>query len=178
MKKNKILIIFLLLLAIIGCLAAGYSIANRVGNSSKTPNITDYENSVGSEINLAPPSPEEKTANDAKKEEIIGAASDEVNYSLKIVYPIISNWVQNGSNVEISGFVPGIIEEDGKCILELKNNETELTVEKPARGDAQSTICGVITSDKPLKAGTWKASLTYESPNHKGKSDIINIEVK
>lgn len=137
-------------------------------------------------INYGPPSEEEKKETQSFKEDL-GNQSDTPAITpnpasnKKSVTPVISSWGQNRQtkNVEIGGYVPGILENGGTCKLTLKNSGQEITESKVANPDAQSTSCGLITIVRSrLSAGTWTATLSYISSTSEGTSQptLLGVE--
>ncbi|MFZ4843543.1 MULTISPECIES: hypothetical protein [Mycetocola] len=70
----------------------------------------------------------------------------------------------DGKNVSVSGYVTGIIEDNGSCTYELTNDEGVVqSVERTGVADRASTSCGVgqVPIEK-LPSGSWKARLVYK----------------
>ncbi len=85
----------------------------------------------------------------------------------------------DGSAVEASGSVPGLIEDGGRCVLVLSlPGRADVTAEGEAFADAQSTSCGLLTVPLDrLSAGTWTARLDYRSDASSGSSDGVGVVV-
>lgn len=140
---------------------------------------TESNQQGGQTINLNPPSDAEKEAAKKTKDEAINGTPAKSSNTATIS-PLISTWGQNDSkNLEVSGFIPGIVENDGKCTLVLEKDGEKVAVEKSARSDAQSTICGLFeVGSGQLNSGVWKATLSYTSSKYHGTSDTVDMEVK
>ncbi|MDB5162034.1 MAG: hypothetical protein JWM52_542 [Candidatus Saccharibacteria bacterium] len=84
-----------------------------------------------------------------------------------------------GSNLEVRAFTPSVIEGDGTCTAVLtKNNET-VKKSSPAFIDASSSQCRPIYIDvgEFHSKGTWKLTVEYSSPTHKGVSESSEVTV-
>lgn len=134
-------------------------------------------------INYGPPTPEElKETNSFKDEQAKDTEDDTVNSSTSpqptTVTPIMTSWGQNKQTkaVEVAGFISGVYESGGTCTLKLVLGETVLTESRTAIQDAQTTNCGLIsiTRDR-LQPGTWKVTLTYDSPTAQGVSSANEV---
>jgi hypothetical protein len=84
-----------------------------------------------------------------------------------------------GGALEVSGFVPGLVEDGGRCVLVLSRaGEDDVSVEQEALGDAQSTSCGLLSVPVDrLSPGTWTARLDYRSDDSSGSSDDVEVVV-
>lgn len=98
----------------------------------------------------------------------------------KLVTPVISYAGQYDTLIEASAFVPGIIENDGNCTLTLKNGENTVTKTSKGTADASTTRCQTFSFPRSelSQAGTWTATVKYESDKSKGTSAGTTFEVQ
>lgn len=88
-------------------------------------------------------------------------------------------WDDDAQVVEVGGFVSGVVESGGSCLLTLSHDGRTVTVEAEGRPDATTTSCGALTVDGDrLEPGTWTAVLTYSSATSSGAADEREIEVQ
>jgi len=137
-------------------------------------------------INYEPPTEEEQEQADQNKDEVVRRIKDEQQAShgsvQKAVQPVISYWgqAQEGADLEVGGFVPGIIEESGECTLTLtRQGRQKVTSSIKSKKDATSTSCSpFVVQASQLSKGTWAAVLSYDSETAAGLSSAVDIEVK
>jgi hypothetical protein len=87
-------------------------------------------------------------------------------------------WDAAAREVQLAGFVGGVVEDGGVCTLTLTKGDATATGRKQALADASTTACGEVTvPGDQLSAGTWTAVLTYASPGHTGTSEAVDVEV-
>jgi len=81
--------------------------------------------------------------------------------------------------VEVSGFVPGLAEDGGRCVLVLSRaGRDDVTVEGEAFADAQSTSCALLSVPVDrLTSGSWTARLDYRSDSSSGSSADVTVDV-
>jgi hypothetical protein len=84
----------------------------------------------------------------------------------------------NGA-VEASGYVPGLVEDGGRCVLVLsRTGRADVSVEGEAFADAQSTSCALLSVPVGrLSSGTWTARLDYRSAGSSGSSPDVDVVV-
>ncbi|TFV53596.1 hypothetical protein [Blastococcus sp. TF02A-35] len=84
-----------------------------------------------------------------------------------------------GDAVEVSGFVPGLVEDGGRCVLVLgRTGHTDVTVEDEAFAEAQSTACALLSVPVDrLAPGVWTARLDYRSDVSSGSSEDVEVVV-
>lgn len=84
-----------------------------------------------------------------------------------------------GGAVEVSGFVPGVVEDGGRCVLVLSRAGTDdVSVESEAFADAQSTSCALVSVPvERLAPGEWTARLDYRSDASAGSSSPQTVDV-
>jgi hypothetical protein len=87
-------------------------------------------------------------------------------------------WNPTSQEVQVGGYVGGVVEEGGVCTLTLTNGGTTVTGRTDALPDASTTACGAVTvPGDEVSAGTWQAVLSYSSAGHSGTSDAVDVEV-
>ena len=80
--------------------------------------------------------------------------------------------------VQLAGFVGGVVEDGGVCTLILTKGGTTVRGDKDAVADASTTSCGELdVAGSKLSPGTWQAVLTYASAGHTGTSETVDVEV-
>jgi hypothetical protein len=135
-------------------------------------------------INYSPPTEEEKKETEEFKH---SQGSNKPNNNpeepakTENVAPFITAWGQNleTQDVEVSGYVPGIVESGGICTLSLSKGEQTVTESKAAIADAKNVSCGIIAIEKSrLSTGVWSAVLSYSSDAVTGKSKPVEVTVK
>jgi hypothetical protein len=89
-----------------------------------------------------------------------------------------AGWEESTDAVEVSGFVPGVVEAGGTCRLTLTRGQQAAVAETPAEPDASTTVCGTVSVPAAeLSEGTWKGVLSYESVTSTGASVPADVEV-
>jgi hypothetical protein len=87
-------------------------------------------------------------------------------------------WNADAQQVQVGGYVGGVVEEGGVCTLTLTKGGTTVTGRTEALPDASTTACGEITvPGDEVSAGTWRAVLSYSSDGHSGTSEPVDVEV-
>ncbi|MGR7023808.1 hypothetical protein [Geodermatophilus sp. URMC 62] len=85
----------------------------------------------------------------------------------------------DGGSVEVAGFVPGVVEDGGRCKLVLaRSRKDDVSVDGEAFADAQSTSCALLSVPVGrLAPGDWTARLEYRSGRSSGTSSPMTIAV-
>jgi len=87
-------------------------------------------------------------------------------------------WNTASGQVQVGGFVGGVVEDGGTCTLTLTKGGTKVTGTSEAVADATTTSCGeVAVPGDEVPAGTWTAVLAYSSDGHSGTSEPVDVEV-
>jgi plastocyanin len=82
------------------------------------------------------------------------------------------------NQVEVGGFVAGIVEDGGSCTVTLTGGGQTVTGTSEALADATTTDCGAVAvPGDELGDGTWQAVLSYSSADHSGSSAPVDVEV-
>jgi hypothetical protein len=89
-----------------------------------------------------------------------------------------AGWNASRGEVQVDGFVTGVVEDDGTCTLSLTKDGRTVTGSGSAVPNASMTACGglAVPGDQ-VSAGTWQAVLSYRSNGHSGTSDSWDVEV-
>lgn len=70
----------------------------------------------------------------------------------------------DGANVSVSGYVSGVIENDGSCVYTFSNGVTDVQVESVGLADRAQTSCGTVQAPiGSFTRGSWTATLSYSS---------------
>lgn len=78
------------------------------------------------------------------------------------VQPIVSVATVVGDEVELAGYVAGVVVDEGVCRFELVGGGTTVRAESTAMADASVTVCAAVTVAAPAGApGTWRARLVW-----------------
>jgi len=87
-------------------------------------------------------------------------------------------WNATAKDVEVGGYVEGVVEDGGVCTLTLTKGASTVRGDKSAVADASTTSCGELqVPGDAVSAGTWQAVLTYASAGHTGTSETVDVEV-
>jgi hypothetical protein len=87
-------------------------------------------------------------------------------------------WDPDADQVQVGGYVGGVVEEGGVCTLTLTKGGTTVTGQRSAVANAATTSCGELSvPGAELGAGTWQAVLSYSSSGHAGTSESVDVEV-
>lgn len=133
------------------------------------------------------PTPQELVETEAHKDEVvkqmdIEKASEQTKSSQakKNVIPVITNSAQNGNNVLITAYIPGIFEEGGTCKLEVSKDSNTITRSNSAFANATTTDCKPFKLARSdfLSNGNWKVKITYSSKSAQGTSQVSTIRIK
>jgi len=94
------------------------------------------------------------------------------------VFVTYAGWDAGTGEVEVAGFVSGVIEDGGTCRLTAERNGATASAESPGMANASTTSCGsLLLSGDELGAGTWSVVLSYESATSAGSSSSTTVEV-
>lgn len=148
------------------------------------PFLTDDTETTKDGINYGPPTEEENIETQAFKDGQSG--QQKTNNPTpppgqkNSVTPLITAWGQVPSgNVEVAGYVNGVIESGGTCTAKLEKSGQVATASQAATPNAQNVSCGFIAVERSkLSPGTWSVTLTYSSANSEGSSQSLQVEVQ
>jgi hypothetical protein len=133
-------------------------------------------------INYGPPTEEEKRAGDIRKQEIdTEQKQNDENTSTgkKTVSVIITDAAQYSDKIEVRSFIPNYL-QDGTCIITFKKDTQTLTKTTRAYRDISTTICTtpVIKRSEFPVSGDWQVSVSYQSQDAEGVSDLQTITIE
>jgi hypothetical protein len=118
---------------------------------------------------VPPPSPGQSVASDPTPVVTGGNVQVAVTYA---------DWDSSSRSVEVDGFVTGVIEAGGTCLVTLTRGADSVTAQSTGMPNASSTVCGSVTvKDARLTSGTWQAVLSYRSSTATGASGPVAIKV-
>lgn len=174
-NTKSLITLAVLMLAVIGASYYIYSLRSSNNNKSTTESVP----TKGETINYEPPTEEEQKSGDTKKEEIAKSQSETTTSSGNVV-PIITDLGIYGTNVEVSGFIPSIVEGDGTCVINFKKATLNVSRTVKAVPDASSTHCTnvVVPVSEFTEKGTWSVTISYSSSKSKGSSETRNIDIQ
>ncbi len=131
----------------------------RSDSSNNTP-----QPDIGEEaINYNPPTESEKNEAETRKDEIVKEQSQSNNTSnTNTTTPItITAAALNGKNVEVRGFVSGVVQEGGTCTYTFTGNGT-ITKTSSGVADVSTTNCGISVPRTTLPGTGWKVVINYK----------------
>ncbi|SDQ09602.1 hypothetical protein SAMN05428996_0501 [Quadrisphaera sp. DSM 44207] len=89
-----------------------------------------------------------------------------------------SGWDPDRRALEVSAYVPGVVESGGSCALSALRGSSRLSASAAAVPDASTTVCGQLLLPVTGRAsGTWALTVTYSSPGSPAVSTSTNLEV-
>jgi hypothetical protein len=135
------------------------------------------------EVNYGPPTNEEKEQAEQHKKDLASQPPElqPTTGTKKQVTPVITVWGQNpqDKSAEANGYVSDIYEDGGNCTLTLEKDGHKKTASRKGFKDAQTTSCGLLTIPRSsLSAGTWHATLAYNSTIAQGTSESMSIKIE
>lgn len=182
-KKSKSLLLITLIAAAV--IIGGLWLWQRSLNQDQVAQTTTNEpGDTDSSMNLDPPTEAEKNATEQHKDELAKQQASSNNSSNATnpapVTPIITSAGQFSNNIEVSSFVPGIVESGGTCITKFTKGEQVVTKNTAALPDATTTRCPNLTIPKSEfpELGSWQVVVSYSSGKSIGKSETKVIEIR
>lgn len=87
-------------------------------------------------------------------------------------------WNPATAQVEVDGYVPGVLEAGGTCTLTLTQGANAVTASVPGTPNVSDTDCGgaAVPRDQ-LAPGAWSAVLSYRSATADGSSTPVEVTV-
>lgn len=170
-----------MLLAVLATLLVGAGVLTALEKTHtidlfKGPNKTAGTSPDG--VNYNPPTEQEVKEVEDRKEAIVKQQEAQNNptppptsSNKKAVKPVIVR--ANGG--EVSGYVPGIVEEGGTCIAVFKNGASEVKKTSTGIADASTTVCPPISYAGTAVQPGWQVTLHYESNVSQGASDATQV---
>lgn len=177
---NKTLI-YLLLLSVL-LVSGGIFAYNRINNKPvKGSNPQGLQ-----QADLSPPTKKELQDTAAHKDNLGNDPTSNTTPTSqpdgrKSVKPLITyaRQTDNKNDIEVSSYVPGIVEQTGTCTLTASKDGQKVIRDVTILRSATSTNCRnfmIPTADFPLK-GIWQITVTFSSNSSYGNSDVSNLEV-
>ena len=171
-KSKKTLIIVSVLVAILLAGGAWWFLIRSDSSAS------DPQPDIGEEaINYSPPTTEEKNEAETRKDEIVSQQNQpKPTNNTQSATPItITTAGLNGKNVEVRGYISGIVQEGGTCTYTFTGNGT---VVKTSSGvaDVSTTNCGISVPRTSLPGNSWKVLISYKSGATSASSSAQSID--
>lgn len=169
---NRRLSQVLLLLVLIAIIGLGYHHYHKKSDTLTT--------SSGASVNLSAPTASDKAAVNENKGRLstnkdgsavsnTSAGSTEVN----ITYAGLN---QANSNVEVSAYMPSVLEDGGKCILTMTQGANAVTRQSAAYADVNHTTCTSFSIPRSnFSSGVWIVKVSYSSPRSSGESPSTSL---
>lgn len=166
--------------------------AGIIGGYFYIKNKNDRSNidKTGTTINYRPATEEEKKQSEDAKDKLVEEQQQNNNSATKddqpnsgrpaTLTPFISYLEQVGPNIEASGYIGGVFEDNGTCTLTLTNGSAKLNKQSKGFKDFNHTSCTPFSfpSSELTKTGTWTVSLSYSSASGSGVSETKTLEVQ
>jgi hypothetical protein len=150
-------------------------------NGTAAPATTTEAAPVGSELGLddVNPEPTESLGPDPYEGEVVATDDPVVATGREVQVTVtFAGWNADAGEVQVGGYVAGVVEDGGVCTLTLTNGGETVTGRTEAVADASTTACGAVTvPGDDVADGTWSARLAYESAAHVGTSEAWDVEV-
>lgn len=188
-KKKKLLLFVLAgILVILGTLLVLEKThkINLISTKAASPKST-VTPAEGKDINLDPPTDEEKQAGNEQKDEIAQekqqqqTAPPPSSSNKKSVKPVIVTISADNGQIDVRGFVSGVFEEGGTCTARFtKPGSAAVTKTTTGFEDYNKTTCSPFTfpaTHLPAK-GDWSVTLSYASAIAEGTSDAVTFKVQ
>ncbi|QAY74583.1 hypothetical protein ET445_15820 [Agromyces protaetiae] len=84
----------------------------------------------------------------------------------------------DGEHVSASGYVSGVIEDDGECVFRFIHGESVVEATSRSTADRQTSSCGVVQVEtSKVTRGTWTVQLNYTSERGAVASEPVEFEV-
>ena len=142
--------------------------------------IVEKLNNNSGEINLNPPTKEDKARVDANKQRIVAEEQNNSQQSKKVAKPTITYIDDRNGNYGVAGYVSGVFEDGGICSYVFTNGSSTKSKESTAISNVSYTTCPPISIEKNELSpkGTWRIVLKYTSVSSSGDSEAKVIEVQ
>lgn len=181
-KRPPLLFIIIGVLLVAGIIGGYFYIKNKDDRSKA--------DKTGTTINYRPATEEEKKQSEDAKDKLVEEQQTQQNSATKddqpnsgrpsTLTPFISYLEQVGPNIEASGYIGGLFEDNGTCTLTLTNGSAKLNKQSKGFKDFNHTSCTPFSfpSSELTKTGTWTVSLSYSSASGSGTSEAKTLEVQ
>ncbi len=180
-KSSKKIVLGALALILISTLGGYYIRANNnSGQVMEKPEHIQEENP-----NSTPTPPEETKHSEENKE--TGTQNRHVTPEgqirpdgKKAVKPVITYAEQRNDQVEVGGYVTGVVEDFGICKAVFQKGAEAMTSQVEAARGANSMDCPVMgaPANEFQQKGTWSVTVSYSSATASGDSDSRQLEIK
>lgn len=172
----------ILLGTLVVILLAGASVAWGMHRTTPRPSATGKTDNG---INYGPPTKADRAQAEASKSKApttnTTSTTNTTTQPTSKKNPVevtITTWKQDNSDLNINGFVAGVVEDGGTCTVTLTNGSDLVTRSRQAVANATNTSCGITSVPlSALHSGTWNAILTYSSSTSEGTSSSVTIKV-
>lgn len=143
-----------------------------------TKNSVNEANEVNTEgqINLSPPTEEEKNEVEKTKQKIV--EKNEALQQNPERPKDLSVTITSANSTSVYAQVSGIIEDGGVCTATFTKGQVNIKGKSNSISNVSYTQCAPIKPASSLSPGKWKLVVTYESSTGTASSDPYNIEVK
>lgn len=179
-KTNKKLLILSVFIVVVLALAGSFFLIKHKSQEASTP--TDSANQTDtSNINYGPPTEEEKAQADQHKDQVIERNNLEQNNTKNnSVTPVITSATQDGQQIMVTAYVPGIFEDGGTCTLSAQHGSSTLTKTTDGFANATTTDCApfFIGRSEFSEAGDWSVTVSYSSESANGTSLTQVLDIK
>lgn len=181
-KKHYLAVLIFAIGIVILAITLYFALFIKTPNNSSSNKTSEETNATDTQINLNPPTNQDKQAVDQAKERLLenqNQSSSMDNQGRIKVSPLITSVDSTSDNqVRVYGSVSGIVENNGSCTFIFTKGISTLTKVISAAADATTTRCLPLSLAKSeLEKGTWHVNLTYSSQKATGGSDNVSFEV-
>ena len=169
---------------------AGAGVAAGVFLTRGTPGAADASSPAGPTTSAAPlgdesgfedvsPRATASIGPDPEAGEVVATDAPDVVTATEVPVTITwFGWEPDAREVQLAGFVGGVVEDGGVCTLTMTKGASKVRGERDALADASTTSCGEFhLPGGAISAGTWRAVLSYSSAGHTGRSEAVDVEV-
>lgn len=165
LSKKKIVVYVLVVLAV-GAVASLVYVQTRNEPTKQAP--TTYSGPSQQDIKDA----EDNKGRVQQRREVEDQASSATGVSS--VSPQITSVSQNGQEIVVNAYVPGVFEDGGECKAVFTRGSSEVSKTVQAFADATTTSCSPIRVDRSEfnTASTWVVTVSYNSKSAQGVSEV------
>lgn len=184
-KRKRFGLIFLgVVIVLVGIGAAAYYFSNRDSSES---NSKAGKTATGYDVNLDPPTEQEKEETEANKEEVSkeqettkDGSSTPPAPDTTTRQPYITYASQVEDIVEVGGYVLGIFEAGGTCKATFTKGTSVITGTSTGIEDADHTTCPPVSVPvtRFTEKGVWNVTLSYTSKTTNGTSTVRSLTIQ
>lgn len=134
-----------------------------------------------SPINYDPATSQEEAEGQARKKELQEQQQQASNNSgNKQVTPIVTNASQSGESIFLSAYVPGVVENGGKCTYTVTKGLATVTKVTDSFVNVSNTNCTPLNLNRLefSSSGDWQVVVSYASSTASGTSQPKTLTVK